>query len=81
MLFKTDDRIAKNFDFLKRFGTFCDLLIDLLNEQISSREARKEQDVMIKKINDLSSFALSEYFAEEKGKGDIKNAKTKTQKK
>ena len=35
------------FNSLKRFGTLYDLLIDLLNEQISIKEAKK-QNVMIK---------------------------------
>ena len=80
LFFKTGVR-TKNFSFLKDFGTLCDLLIDLHNEQISIREARKEQDMMIKKINELSSFASSECFAEEKSRGDIRKVKTKTQKK
>ena len=39
LFFKTGNR-TKNFDFLKRFGTLYDLLIDLLNEQISIKEAK-----------------------------------------
>ena len=31
LFFKTDNPIIKNFDFLKRFGTLYDLLIDILN--------------------------------------------------
>ena len=57
-----------------------DLLIGLLNEEISIKEAKKEQNAMIRKINKLRAFASSEYFAEEKSKGGIKKARTKTQK-
>ena len=39
----------KNLIFLKRFGTLHDLLIDLLNEKISTDKAVKEEDEMIKK--------------------------------
>ena len=35
LFFKTGDRAIK-FNFLKRFGALYDLLIDLLNEQISN---------------------------------------------
>ena len=41
--FKTGDPIIKNFDFLKRFGTLYDILLDLLNEKISTIKAVKEQ--------------------------------------
>ena len=34
LFFKTGDLIIKNFDLFKRFGTLCDLLINLLNEEI-----------------------------------------------
>ena len=42
LFFETGNR-AKNIDFLKRFGTLYDLLIDLLNQQINIKEAKKEQ--------------------------------------
>ena len=32
LFFEPGDPIIKNFDFLKRFGTLYDLLLDLLNE-------------------------------------------------
>ena len=44
--FKTGNPIIKNYDFLKMFGTFYDLLLDLLNEGISTIEAAKEQSVI-----------------------------------
>ena len=42
LFFTTSDR-AKNFNFLKRFGTLYELLIDLLNEQITIKEAKKSK--------------------------------------
>ena len=37
-----------------------DLLIDLLNEKISTDKAVKEEDEMIKKIGELKEFILLE---------------------
>ena len=48
LFFKTGNPIIKNFDFLKRFGTLYNLLFDLLNEEISTIKAAKEQNEMIK---------------------------------
>ena len=45
--FKTGDPIIKNFDFLKRFGTLHELLIDLLNEKVKTFRATKEQEELI----------------------------------
>ena len=42
MFFKTENPSIKNFDFLKRFGTLHDLLIDLLNEKFTPFKAAKE---------------------------------------
>ena len=41
LFFKTGDRIIKSFNFLQRFGTLYDLLISLLNEEISIKEAKQ----------------------------------------
>ena len=59
MFFKTGDPIINHFDFLKRFDMY-DLLIDLLNEKISTLETAKEQKEMINKMDDLKDFVLSE---------------------
>ena len=81
MFFKTTGNPTKSFDFLKRFGTLHDLLIDLLNEQISIKEAKKRTRCDDKKVNELSSFTSSDYFAEERRRNAIKKARTKTQRK
>ena len=43
LFFKTGDPIINNFDFLKRFGTLYDLLIDLLNEKVNTLEEKKNK--------------------------------------
>ena len=80
MFFKTGNSIIKNFDFLKRFGTFYDLLIGLCNRETSINKAEKEQNEMIEKITALSNFVSSEDINGEKSRGAIKKAKTKAQK-
>ena len=52
-LFKTGDPIIANYDFLKRFGTLHNLLIDLLNEKISTLKVVKGQNEMIKNMSEL----------------------------
>ena len=39
----------KNFDSLKRFGTLYNLLLILLNEEISTFKAAREQKEIIRK--------------------------------
>ena len=46
---KTVNSTIDNYDFLKRFGTLYDLLIDLLDEKISISKVAKEQNEMKKK--------------------------------
>ena len=58
LFFKTGDLIVKNFDFLKRFGTLYDLLIDLLKETTKTLKAAKERNEMINKIEELKNFIL-----------------------
>ena len=53
LLFKTGDPIIANYDFLKRFGTLHNLLIDLLNEKISTLKVVKGQNEMIKNMSEL----------------------------
>ena len=53
IFFKTGDSSIKNFDFLRSFETFNDLLLDLLTEKASINKAKREQDEMIKKIYEL----------------------------
>ena len=60
LFFKAGDLSIKNFDFLKRFGTLYDLLIDLLSEKISTLVAKKKQEEMKEKIDELGSFVLLE---------------------
>ena len=50
-------------------------LTDLLNERIGIIKAKKEQNEMITKINELGNIVL----LEEKIRGAIKKVKTKTQ--
>ena len=45
LFFKTGNSFIDNFDFLKRFGTLCDLLFDLLSGKISIK--KKEQNEML----------------------------------
>ena len=52
---KTGDSSIKNFDFLKSFETFDDLLLDLLTEKTSINKAKREQDEMIKKTYELKN--------------------------
>ena len=49
LFFKTGNPVIIDFNFLKRFGTFYELLIDLFNEKISIKEATEEQIEMIVK--------------------------------
>ena len=56
LFFKTGDPTIKNFNFLKRFGALHDLLIDLINEEINTYKAVKEQNEMINKIEQLKDF-------------------------
>ena len=41
LFFKTGNSSIKNFDFSKRFGILYDLLIDLLNKNISINETQQ----------------------------------------
>ena len=61
-----------NFDFLKRFGTLYDLLIDLLNEKMSIKRAKQQQQ-MISQIVELWIFIYT--F----GRKNHKKAKNKMQ--
>ena len=56
LLFRTGNPNIGNCNFLKRFGTFYDLLINLFNEEISSKKAAIEQDVLLDKIDVLENF-------------------------
>ena len=40
LFFKTGGPIIKNFDFLKRFGTLYDLLLDLLHEEAPLKQQK-----------------------------------------
>ena len=55
---KTGDTRIKNFDFLKRFGTLHDFLIDLLNGKSRTFSAVKEQNEMIIKVEALKKIIL-----------------------
>ena len=79
MFFKTGNLSISSFDFLKRFSTLSDLLIDLLNEKISIHEAKLEQEEMIGKICKLKSFILleEEGITEEKAQSNIKKQREK----
>ena len=76
MIFRTGNPIIYKYRFLKRFGTFYELLIDLTGEEISTIKAVEEQNALIDKIDELKNFILLE--EESIKKGAIK--KTKTQK-
>ena len=54
LFFKTGNLSISSFDFLKRFSSLSDLLIDLLNEKISIHEAKLEQEEMIDKKYELN---------------------------
>ena len=43
LFFKSGNPAIDNYDFLKRFGTLYDILIDLLNEKISLNEKSKNR--------------------------------------
>ena len=73
LFFKTGNPAIDNFDFLKAFGTMYDSLYDLIGETVSIKKAAKKQNEMIKKIEELKSFVLSEANTN----SAIKKAKTK----
>ena len=56
--FETDNPVINKFNFLKRFVTLYDLLIDLFNEIISNLKAAKEQKEMLEKIYELRNLVL-----------------------
>ena len=58
LFYKTGDPGIKNFDFLKRFGTLFDLLIDFLNVKTNINKAKQEQKEMINKIDELKNLIL-----------------------
>ena len=82
LFFKSGSPVLDNYDLFKRFSTLYDLLIDLFSEKIRLSKAAIEQNEMIDKIEDLRSFVLpeEENINEEKNRGAINKAKTKTQK-
>ena len=78
LFFRSGNITIDNYDFLKRFSTLHDFLI--LNEGIDIIKATKEQSKMIKKNKLVRSFLLEEESNKnEKSRGAIKKAKTKTQ--
>ena len=77
LFFKADDPIIKDCDFFKRFGTLNDLLIHLLNEEISTNKAVKEQNEMIIKIEELKDFTC---YKENKDKNTGKTLFCRTKK-
>ena len=74
---ETGNLSINNYDFYKKLGTFYDLFYDLISEKISFKKTVIEKNEMIKKLEELKDFILSE----EKTKGAIKKAKIKTQRK
>ena len=81
MFFKAGNPTIYNYDFLKRFGTLYDFLIDLLKERIGIIKATREQNKMITKINELENFVLleEESINKQKRRSAIKKVKTRTQ--
>ena len=80
MFFKTDNPLINKFNFLKRFVTLYDLLIDLFNKIISNLKAAKEQNEMLEKIYELRNLVLLEEESIKKYKGGVvKKAKNETQ--
>ena len=43
LFFKTGNSGINSFDFLKRFGTLFDLLIDLLNEKMNIKNKKRQK--------------------------------------
>ena len=76
-LFETANPFINNFDFLKRFGSLHDLLIDVLNEKINIFEAAEEQNEMIKKIAELKGLILLEEESITKKKHKVLQRKQK----
>ena len=81
LFFKTGDPNINNLDFLKWFGTLYDLLLDLLNEKISTKKAAKEQSEMKYRLEELKGFILleKESIKKEMTRGAIKKTETKAQ--
>ena len=77
LLFKSGNSAIDDYDFL-RFGILYDLLIDLLSEKISLKEAKIEQSEMVAKMIELRNFISLE--EEKTNKDIIEKRKTKTQK-
>ena len=77
---KTGNSDINNFEPFKRFGTFFDLLIDLLNENIIINDVKQEQKEMIDKIEDFI-LLKEKSIMKKKTRSIIKKATTKTQRK
>ena len=79
LFFKSGIPTINNYDFLKRFGTLYDFLIDLLNKKTSLKKAALEQAEIIDKKRELKDFVSLEEknINKEKDKSAIKKAKTK----
>ena len=69
LFFKTGNPVINNFDFLERFGTLYDILLDLRKEKVDTDEALREQIEMITKIEELGNLVL----LDEKGIKDEEN--------
>ena len=83
LFFKTGNPVINNFDFLERFGTLYDILLDLRKEKVDTDEALREQNEMITKIEELGNLVLLDEkgIKEEENKGAKNEEKTKTQRK
>ena len=83
LFFKTGNPVINNFDFLERFGTLYDILLDLRKEKVDTDEALREQNEMISKIEELGNLVLLDEkgIKEEENKGAKNEEKTKTQRK
>ena len=55
----TGNPFIDNFDFLKRFGTGHDILIDLSSKKTIINEAKQEQEELVKKLKELRNSASS----------------------
>ena len=70
----------RDYNFLEKFGTLYDLFLNLLTKAINTRKAKKEQNEMLKMIETLKNFILSqEKTIKKTTKGAKQKVKIKTE--
>ena len=75
--------VVSDYDFFKKFGTLYNLFFNLYTKAVSTEEAVREQNELIKILEELKNFILSkeESIKEKTTKGARKGVKTKAERK